>query len=101
MQPMIIDPKGVIRFHENALVRYLLDNGGIDLNDLAMLDFPREDRVQFAQLIGYSLSGYHELDYVSDEDALIASREARKLDPNANGCRDHGCKIHCQSDLSE
>jgi len=55
------------RFVGNEIVRYLLDNGGIDLNKLAVLDFSQEDREQFAQLIGYSLSGYSELSYVSDE----------------------------------
>jgi hypothetical protein len=35
------------------MVQYLLDHGGINMNDLAMLDFGKEDRRQFAQLIGY------------------------------------------------
>lgn len=55
------------RFVENKIVSYLLDNGGICLNKLAVLDFSDEDRAQFAQLIGYSLSGYGDLSYVSDE----------------------------------
>lgn len=55
------------RFVANNIVRYLLDNGGIDLNKLAMLDFSTDDQEQFAQLIGYSLSGYSDLSYVSDE----------------------------------
>lgn len=56
-----------MRFKANAIVRHLLDNGGIDLNAIAMLSFSQEDREQFAQLIGYSLSGFGELSYVSDE----------------------------------
>lgn len=56
MQPVETDASGVLRFRENKIVRYLLDNGGIDLNDLARIEFPREDRDQFAQLIGYSVS---------------------------------------------
>lgn len=64
MQPVITDPHGVLRFHGNAIVRHLLDHGGIDLNQLACIDFPQEDREQFAQLIGYSLSGFGELSYV-------------------------------------
>ena len=55
------------RFVENAIVRYLLDNGGIDLNQIAVLPFDNADREQFAQLIGYSLSGFGSLSYVSDE----------------------------------
>ena len=31
------------------------------------MPFTREDRQQFAQLIGYSESGYHDLSYVSDD----------------------------------
>ena len=54
------------RFVKNKIVVYLLDNGGIDLNELAMLPFDNEDREQFAQLIGYSLSGYGQLSYVTD-----------------------------------
>jgi hypothetical protein len=37
------------------------------MNSLAEHDFSPEDREQFAQLIGYSLSGFGELSYVSDE----------------------------------
>ena len=57
----------VIRFHPNAVVQHLLDHGGLSLNDLAEVDLPREDMEQFAQLIGYSLSGFGDLSYVSDD----------------------------------
>jgi len=66
---MVVDKHGVIRFKKNALVEYLLDNGGIDMNDLAVRGFSDEDRQQFAQLIGYSLGGYSDLGYV-DKDAV-------------------------------
>jgi hypothetical protein len=66
MQPLVTDAQGTVRFKENAIVRHLLDNGGIDLNTLGALEFTDEDRQQFAQLIGYSVSGYGELRYVSD-----------------------------------
>jgi len=42
-----------------------------------MIGFPQEDREQFAQLIGYSLSGFGELDYVSDETYEVAERMLR------------------------
>lgn len=80
IQPLQLDDKGVLRFKENAIVRHLLDNGGIDLNNLACLEFSREDREQFAQLIGYSLSGFGELGYVSDDTYAVA--EASFIDPN-------------------
>ena len=68
IQPLSIDDDGVLRFKSNAIVRYLLDNGGLDMNDLAVVqEFTNEDHEQFAQLIGYSLSGFADLSYVSDK----------------------------------
>jgi hypothetical protein len=67
MQPLVVDRQGTVRFAENAVVRHLLDKGSIDLNALAVEEFSDADRAQFAQLIGYSVSGYGELHYVSDE----------------------------------
>lgn len=63
IQPIVTDDKGTLRFQANAIVRHLLDNSGIDLNALACIDFPAEDRMQFAMLIGYSLSGAGDLSY--------------------------------------
>ena len=67
MQPLAKDKHGTVRFKPNAIVEYLMDNGNIDLNDLAVVDFPQEDQEQFAQLIGYSQCGFGDLSYVSDE----------------------------------
>jgi len=67
IQPIGLDNNDVLRFKENKIVSFLLDNGGYDLNKLAVMDFTDDDRAQFAQLIGYSVSGFGELDYVSDE----------------------------------
>ena len=108
MQPVVEDGRGVLRFQANAIVRSLLDrddergrvypdfparsDGG--LNWVAMQDFSQEDQEQFAQLIGYSISGYHELSYVSDESAAEASARARAIAPDAGGCRDAGCPFH-------
>lgn len=78
-QPVEWDGNGVIRFKENAIVRYLLDNGGIDMNHLARVPFLRSDRVQFAQLIGYSVSGFGELSYVDGHDWASADRARRRL----------------------
>lgn len=62
MQPVVWDGRGVIRFQQNEIVRYLLDHGGLDLNKLRGLwhpapKFRRSDWDQFNQLIGYSVSG--------------------------------------------
>jgi hypothetical protein len=75
-QPLV-RKDGVVRFKENAIVRYLLDAGKISMNDLAVMPFDRDDRNQFAQLIGYSLCGYGDLSYVSDKAYKRAEREGR------------------------
>lgn len=67
VQPLIKDNDRILRFKQNAIVRYLLDAGPFDLNHLAIIPFSQEDKEQFAQLIGYSLSGFGNLSYVSDE----------------------------------
>ena len=67
-QPLGHDEDGVLRFKPNRIVRFLLDMGPFDMNKLAIMDFSREDRIQFAQLIGYSQAGFDELSYVSDEE---------------------------------
>lgn len=72
IQPLVEDEHGVVRFKANAIVRYLLDCGPADMNTLASLPFSREDREQFAQLIGYSLCGFAELDYASEETCSAA-----------------------------
>jgi len=74
IQPVERDKNGTIRFKGNAIVRFLLDEGPFDLNDIACKDFTREDREQFAQLIGYSLSGAADLSYMSGE-VLSAAQE--------------------------
>lgn len=67
LQPLVTDDSGVVRFKSNAIVSKLLDDGPFDMNALARMDFTQADREQFAQLIGYSLSGFGELSYVRDE----------------------------------
>jgi len=98
MQPIVKDEEGALRFVENRIVRVLLDESrkrGFGLNELAVRDFSQADWEQFYQLIGYSLSGYHELSNVSDESAREATEAARKLSPAVEFCRDARCPIHC------
>lgn len=83
IQPLQLDGKGVLRFKENAIVRHMLDKGGFDLNYLAAQDFSVEDREQFAQLIGYSLSGYSELGYVTDSTYAAAQAIGENLEHRA------------------
>jgi hypothetical protein len=79
MQPVQRDPDGVVRFRSNKIVRFLLDAGPYDLNKLAMMPFDEDDREQLAQLIGYSVSGYAELPYVSNESYRQASEAKKEL----------------------
>ena len=71
IQP-IINVNGIYRFKQNKIVRYLLDNGGIDLNQIAILacegEFSKEEQSHFAQLIGYSVGGYADLSYVTNKE---------------------------------
>lgn len=99
MQPFVHDSDGRVRFKENAIVRYLLDRDreNFNLNNLAIMPFNQDDWVQFYQLIGYSLKGFHELSGVPDGVCIAASKAARKqlYDPGLGGCRDEGCDVHC------
>lgn len=85
---------GVVRFQQNSIVRWLLDEAGkgrhVDLNRIAMEEFDDEDKRQFAQLIGYSVSGWGDLSYVQTDRAALdkADRIAAKvvaLDKSPNG----------------
>ena len=69
-QIMPIQPIVDGRFVENKIVSKLLDmcqEAGYGLNQIAVENFTNEERMQFAQLIGYSLSGFADLSYVDDE----------------------------------
>jgi hypothetical protein len=79
MQPIVIADDGVVRFQRNAIVRFLLDNGGFDLNQLTLKGFPEEDWEQFAQLIGYSVDGFADLSYASEETVTKADEIAAEV----------------------
>lgn len=84
MQPICLDESvgnesGVIRFQSNKIIRYLCDTGKIDLNALALIPFDDDDRMQLAQLLGYSISGFSDLDYASDEVVDEADRLAETI----------------------
>ncbi|MGJ7497506.1 hypothetical protein ACSFA8_20860 [Variovorax sp. RT4R15] len=70
MQPLVVDSDGVLRFKENRIVWAILEHSrkhGYGLNEIATGDFTADERMQVAQLIGYSLDGYGTLSYVTDE----------------------------------
>lgn len=83
IQPLAKDEHGVLRFKANKLVQHLLDWAqarGHGMNEMAGMNFPQEDWEQFAQLIGYSLSGFAELSYVRDTTYNAAAQ--MEADPN-------------------
>ncbi|MEZ8238623.1 hypothetical protein AB6C46_10770 [Vibrio sp. 10N.237.312.C02] len=77
IQPLLVDEKRGLIFKENAIVTYLLDNNpnGLTFNDLYRGLSPCEyveDYEQFAQLIGYPLEGFLEMNSTSEESAKAA-----------------------------
>jgi len=83
IQPLALDDKGILRFKENAIVNYLREVARkhcVDMNELACMGFSDDDRQQYAQLIGYSLSGYSELPYV--DDASYEAAHVMAADPS-------------------
>lgn len=78
-QKMVMDEDGMVRFQANQIVRHLLDHGDVDMNRLAMMHFEDEDRIQFAQLIGYSIRGFGELSYVPLELARRCDKAATRV----------------------
>lgn len=74
MQPLHITEKGTLRFVANRIVDDLYEFSvvrGFGMNEIARAaaqgKYTKEEQMQFAQLIGYSLSGYGSLSYVTDE----------------------------------
>lgn len=64
-QPIVNDS-----FVENRIVSMLLakcEENGLTLTEINMMDFTREERIQFAQLLGATLEGFGMLSYVDDE----------------------------------
>lgn len=79
IQPLHYDDRGTLRFVGNTLVRYLLDNGGLTLNDLCHVECTRSESEQFAQLIGYSVGGFSDLSYVREETLEKIAELAEKI----------------------
>jgi hypothetical protein len=75
-QPVVFTD-GVARFKENAIVSFLLNAGPFDMNQLALMPFSEDDRNQFAQLLGYSVSGFGELPYADSARVIRADRRAQ------------------------
>ena len=65
--PMPVQPIKDGRFIPNRIVEKLLETSTLDLNDIARMEFTNQERMQLAQLIGYSVGGFGTLSYVDDE----------------------------------
>lgn len=90
-QPVYIDERGTARFRPNKIVAWLETSGRIDLNQVAIMvakgAFDREDQIQLAQLIGYSISGASDLSYMDRETIDEAMEEFEALQGrSAQGC---------------
>jgi len=84
LHPMqdIVLKNGVPRFRENKAVRFLLEfatRKGLTLQDLDSMTFDAADRMQLAQLLGYSIEGYAELHYVTPEAMYEVDLRATEL----------------------
>lgn len=103
IQPLVKDENGVKRFKSNRIVERLLEvatQSGYSMNEIAREDFTDDDRIQFAQLIGYSFSGLESLSYVDDDtlgtitfmsEKEIAEKDARisYLEDKLSFLKDH------------
>lgn len=82
MQPIARDAKdGVVRFQANKIIEHLFYSGALDLNKLAVMPFDDDDRMQIAQLLGYSVSGFGDLSYADPAVVEEADRIAESLHP--------------------
>ena len=83
MEAIEIAEDGVVRFRGNRLVRHLVDSGKVDLNTLLLWalnnDVPAEDTEQFWQMLGYSVSGFGDLDFVRPETVAAADEAAEQV----------------------
>ena len=76
IQPLEVDPSGILRFKRNAIVEDLLEHSrshGFGLNEIVRRRYSTEDMSQLVQLIGYSLSGYGRLSFA--DDAVVKAAE--------------------------
>ena len=82
MQSIIMTEDGKLRFRENQIISFLVElafENGFSLSKIAAMDFSDEDRMQLAQLMGYSVAGYGMLSYVSDESYAKALEMAKAV----------------------
>lgn len=82
MQPVVKAADGSIRFKQNQIVNDMLElcsKHGLDLNEIAMRDYEKDDRSQLMQLIGYSVSGYGNLSCSRAKHVMRADEKAELI----------------------
>lgn len=76
IQLLVYDRHGVIRFKENKIVQFVLAHSRVNMIDIAINPmFSHEDRIQFEQLLGCSLSYYGDLEEATDKDYKKAEKQ--------------------------
>jgi Cys-tRNA synthase (O-phospho-L-seryl-tRNA:Cys-tRNA synthase) len=82
MQPIVIDSEDVVRFKTNKIVYTvykIAEAHGCGLNKITKQNFTQDDQKQFAQLLGYSVSGYGDLPYVDKVSVECADQQVALL----------------------
>jgi hypothetical protein len=100
MQPIYLEGQQP-RFQPNAIIRWLLDSGKVDILEVMALPVPIEDKAQFHQMMGYSVDGFAEV-YGQTAPGIVGhcDRQAgyvqRGVDPCEGGecVADHVCLKH-------
>jgi hypothetical protein len=96
IQPIAFDADGTVRFVKNHIVRFLLDQYKPGLNDLAVRfgssDDNKADYEQLMMLIGYSVSGFGDLE-IDRRTIAIADRQADALIAKSKAPEDKNASI--------
>jgi len=83
IQPIEFDNKGVIRFKKNRIIEDLLNTSHMDFNKICLKHqegyYTLEEYEQLNMLIGYSISGFGDLEGVSREMVEEVEKIAEEL----------------------
>lgn len=103
LQPTRIDKHETLRFTRNRMVELCLEMGPVDMNMLAILPFTQTERQQFAQITGYSVSGYGDLSYCDDESyrAAYENHKGKMTDAEARNVHLRKILIKLREQLAE
>jgi hypothetical protein len=66
MQPVVLSEDGRAYFVPNEILVWMLAHGRINFDEIAQQGFSDEDRMQLAQLLGFAVSRYTQLTYVTE-----------------------------------